>query len=86
VTARRTTATTPSAARWERRRARYARRRAAAGTPAGRLQAAYDYLRGALGDPDIPEARRHRAAAAAADHLAATAEALWAAQAGGRLR
>ncbi|WP_322777729.1 hypothetical protein [Frankia sp. Cas4] len=61
-------------ARWERRRTRYAARRAAAATPADRLMAAVDYLRGALAD--VPAGRARRAAADAAEHLTALADQL----------
>ncbi|WP_131744617.1 hypothetical protein [Frankia sp. Cppng1_Ct_nod] len=79
MSAPRTTSQTRSGleARWARRRARYDRRRAGAG-PDARLVAAYDYLRGALGD--TPEPRRLRVAAEVADHLAAVAARLAAEQ------
>ena len=60
--------------RWERRRATYTTRRARATTPAGRLMAAADYLRGALGD--VPPGRARWAATEAATHLVWLAETL----------
>ncbi len=79
MNATRAAARTPSSveARWTRRRARYDRRRTAAG-PDARLVAAYDYLRGALAD--TPQPQRLRTAAEVADHLAAIADRLAAEQ------
>ncbi|ONH23825.1 hypothetical protein [Pseudofrankia asymbiotica] len=60
--------------RWARRRATYVTRRGRATTPAGRLMAAADYLRGALGD--VPPGQAHKVGGDAAAHLAYLAEML----------
>jgi hypothetical protein len=61
-------------ARWSRRRATYVARRSRATTPSGRLMAAADYLRGALGD--VPPGRARQVGDDAATHLAYLAELL----------